>query len=103
MGRLTGGRQVRDLTRPIVVDTIPTNKPGLCVARSVSDVFVNVGSEFRLSDTHRSSQCKSEGELGPNRVVFMDQGVPEVKGGIREYLVKIGCMGCVYPRVAGRP
>jgi hypothetical protein len=63
------------------VDTIPTNKLGVYVVRSVSDVFVKAGSEFRLSDAHRSSHCKSEGELVPNRVEMMNQGVPEVKRG----------------------
>jgi hypothetical protein len=39
MGRLSGGRQVRDLTRPIVVDPIPTNKPGVCRSFSERCVF----------------------------------------------------------------
>jgi hypothetical protein len=98
MGRLSGVRQVRDMTRPVVVDPIPTNKPGVYVARSVSDVFVKPGSEFRLSDAHQSSQYKSEGVLVPNRFEMMKQRVPEVEGGTREYLVNILVYGLCYPR-----
>jgi len=45
MGRLSGGRQVRNLPGSVVVEPVTTQSPGVYVARVVSDTFVRAGEK----------------------------------------------------------
>jgi len=88
MGRLSRGRQVRNLSRSVVVEPVTTQNPGVYVARVVSDTFVKAGENYcRLSEAPRSSLTESKGREEPNGVDIVsdheNQGVHEEKGGVQ--------------------
>ena len=89
MGRLSGGRQVRNLPHSVVVEPVSTRNPGVYAARVVSDVYVRAGNSFdKLSDAHRSSQIEETGNQEPDWVSNnRNQGVPEKEWDARAVLI----------------
>jgi len=89
MGRLSGGRQGRNLPHSVVVEPVSTRNPGVYVARVVSDVYVIAGNSFdKLSDAHRSSQIEETGNQEPDGVSDnKNQGVPEKEWDARAVLI----------------